>query len=122
MLTAFWLLTIQRRHRRVRHLVLSRGCAHLPGRGRSAAPELRIHAVRDFLYALLFGSLPWIEWHGSWVAVLGGVLTAEIVLTLVDFVVEIRVRKPMGDVSGGERITHAVMAIVYGGMLRTCCR
>ena len=42
---------------------------------------------------------------------------AEIVLTMIDFVVEIRVRKPIGDVYAGERITHAVMAIVYGGML-----
>jgi len=90
--------------------------ARLPGRG-TAAPELRIHAVRDFFYALLFGSLPWFAWQGSWVIFLSGVLLAEIVLTMTDFVVEIRVRKPMGDVFAGERITHAVMAIVYGAMI-----
>src|SRR5207249_3836339 len=41
----------------------------------------------------------------------------EIMLTLADFVVEIRVRKALGDVYGGERITHAVMGILYGAMV-----
>jgi hypothetical protein len=41
----------------------------------------------------------------------------EIILTLADFVIERRVRKPLGDVYGGERITHAVMGIIYGAML-----
>src|SRR5205814_1109261 len=82
-----------------------------------AAPELRLHALRDFLYAILFGGLPWLEWRGLWAAVLVAVLLAEIVLTLSDFVVEIRVRKPFGDVYAGERVTHAVMGILYGLML-----
>src|SRR5262245_4643076 len=38
-------------------------------------------------------------------------------LTLTDFVVEIRVRKPLRDVYGGERVTHAVMGILYGAMV-----
>src|SRR2546423_6464156 len=62
-----------------------------------------IHAVRDFLYALLFGSLPWVACHGFWVVGLAVVIVAEIVLTMWDFVVEIRVRKPIGDVFAGER-------------------
>ena len=32
-------------------------------------------------------------------------------------VAEVSVRKDMGDVYAGERITHAVMGILYGGML-----
>jgi hypothetical protein len=36
---------------------------------------------------------------------------------MLDFVVESRVRKPLGDVYPGERVTHAVMGIVYGAML-----
>jgi hypothetical protein len=90
--------------------------ARLPGNP-SAAPELRIHAIRDFLYAGLFATLPWLEWHGFAVLALLAILAAEIVLTMTDFVVEIRVRKPLGDVFAGERITHAVMAIIYGAML-----
>ena len=48
---------------------------------------------------------------------LAGVIVAEIVLTLWDFVVEIAVRKDLGDVYAGERVTHAIMGILYGGML-----
>jgi hypothetical protein len=39
------------------------------------------------------------------------------VLTLTDFVVEIAVRKQLGDVYAGERVTHAVMGILYGVMV-----
>ena len=45
------------------------------------------------------------------------VFVAEIVLTLTDFVVEIAVRKQLGDVYAGERVTHAVMGILYGAMV-----
>src|SRR5207237_9613411 len=77
--------------------------ARLPARGRSAAPELTLHALRDFFYACLFGTLPWLAWQGLGVLGLGAVLVTEIVLTMADFVVEIRVRKPLGDVYAGER-------------------
>jgi hypothetical protein len=49
--------------------------------------------------------------------VLAGLLLAEIILTLWDFVVEDWIRKPLGGVYAGERIMHAVMGIVYGAML-----
>lgn len=91
--------------------------ARLPAGGDQTAPELRLHAWRSFLYAVIFATLPWIAWHGWWVAVLAVVLVAEIVFTMWDFVIEIAVRKPLGDVYGGERITHAIMGIVYGAML-----
>jgi len=91
--------------------------AQLPARVPSAVPELRVHAARDFLYAVLFGTLPLIAWQGLWVGVLVAILVAEIVLTLADFVLEITVRKPIGDVYAGERITHAVMGILYGAMV-----
>ena len=91
--------------------------ARLPAQGRLAAPELKIHAVRDFFYAILFGTLPWLGWHGRWVLVLAAVIVIEIVLTLWDFVIEIAVRKPLGDVYAGERVTHAFMGIIYGAMV-----
>jgi hypothetical protein len=91
--------------------------AQLPARGRRAAPELALHAARDFLYGVLFCTLPWLAWKGTWTIVLLGVITAEIILTLWDFVVEITVRKDLGDVYAGERVTHAVMGIAYGAML-----
>ncbi|MEA3211805.1 MAG: hypothetical protein QOE70_4862 [Chthoniobacter sp.] len=91
--------------------------ARLPAQGTLAAPELRVHAARDFFYAVLFGTLPWLGWHGRWVLALAAVIAIEIVLTLWDFVVEIAVRKPLGDVYAGERVTHAVMGIIYGAMI-----
>jgi hypothetical protein len=91
--------------------------AHLPALGKSAADELRLHAWRDFVYAALFCSLPWIAWQGRYALVLAGLLVAEITFTLWDFVVEDWIRKPLGGVYAGERIMHAVMGIVYGAML-----
>jgi hypothetical protein len=91
--------------------------AGLPARGQTAVAELKLHAARDFLYAVLFGTLPWLAWQGEWALILGAVILAEIILTLWDFVVEIEVRKSLGDVYAGERVTHAVMGILYGGML-----
>jgi hypothetical protein len=91
--------------------------ARLPARGRSVAGELKLHAARDFLYAVLFASLPFYAWRGTWLLVLAAIIVAEIVLTLTDFVVEVAVRKPFGDVYPGERVTHAIMGILYGGMV-----
>jgi len=91
--------------------------AHLPARGPRAAPELHLHALRDFLYAAIFGTLPWLAWQGRWAIAFMGVLFAEIVLTMADFVVEVAVRKPIGDVYAGERVTHAIMGIVYGAVI-----
>ena len=56
-------------------------------------------------------------WKGGWTAALLAVIVAEIILTLWDFVVEITVRKDLGDVYAGERVTHAIMGITYGAML-----
>ncbi|MEJ7729889.1 MAG: hypothetical protein WKG00_11775 [Polyangiaceae bacterium] len=91
--------------------------ARLPARGPAVAIELRLHATRDFCYALLFGTLPWLEYRGAFAFLLFAVLAAEIVLTLADFGVEDRVRAPFGGVLWAERVTHSVMGIVYGAML-----
>ena len=91
--------------------------ARLPAQGPAAAPELGIHAARDFFYAIIFLSLPLIEWRGWWALAFAAVLVIEIVLTMWDFVIEIVVRKPLGDVYAGERITHNFMGIIYGAMI-----
>jgi hypothetical protein len=91
--------------------------ARLPARGHRAAPELLLHAARDFFYGILFCTLPWLAWKGSWTSILLGVIVAEIILTLWDFVVEVAVRRDLGDVYAGERVTHAIMGIMYGAML-----
>ena len=117
MTTALWLLAIQGIIGAFDTLYYHEWRARLAAVGSGTAPELKLHAARDFLYAALFGALPWLEWRGLWAVVLAAILLTEIILTLTDFVVERRVRKPLGDVYGGERITHAVMGIIYGAML-----
>jgi hypothetical protein len=39
--------------------------ARLPVLGRSARSELQLHALRDFVYAILFFTLPWLAWRGG---------------------------------------------------------
>jgi hypothetical protein len=117
MTIALWLLVVQGVIGAFDTLYYHEWRARLPGRGAASAPELKLHAARDFLYAVLFGSLPWLAWQGLLVLLLAAVIVAEIVLTLTDFVVEIRVRKPIGDVYAGERVTHAIMGILYGAMV-----
>jgi hypothetical protein len=91
--------------------------ARLPGGVPGTAQELRLHAARDIVYAILFGSLPFIRYDGAYVGLLAALLAAEIVVTMCDFVVEDRIRRPLGGVFAGERVTHAVMGIIYGAAL-----
>lgn len=75
--------------------------------------ELTLHAARDFFYAVLLGSIPWVTWDGALAWVFAALLLAEIVITLWDFVEEDSWRV----LPGGERVMHTVMALVYGGFL-----
>ena len=82
---------------------------------RSAAGEVALHCARDFIYALIFVQLAWLEPHGLWAAVLAATLGIEIVITLTDFIVEDRTRR----LPPGERILHTVLAINFGMFLIT---
>jgi len=84
----------------------------LPGTP-TARRELRLHASRDFAYAIVFGSLAWITWNGLWVWPLAAILLFEVGVTLTDFIEEDRTRK----LPAGERVMHALMGIVYGVFL-----
>lgn len=75
--------------------------------------ELLLHALRDFAYAVIFGSLAWFTWQGSFAVLFCCLLAFEIVVTLLDFVEEDRVRP----LPAGERVMHTLMAIVYGAFL-----
>jgi hypothetical protein len=75
--------------------------------------ELKLHASRDFAYAVIIGSLGWVTWLGAWTYVLAALLLGEIGITLWDFIEEDKVRK----LPPGERAAHAIMGIVYGAFL-----
>ncbi len=79
----------------------------------SAISELRLHASRDFAYAIVFGSLAWTTWNGAFLWPLVLILMFEIWVTLTDFLEEDRTRR----LPAGERVMHAVMGIVYGVFL-----
>jgi hypothetical protein len=83
--------------------------ARLP-RTPAAWSELRLHALRDFVYGVLFASLAWLQPHGWIILPLVLLLATEIAITLSDFIVEDHTRK----LPAGERSMHAVMGITYG--------
>jgi hypothetical protein len=91
--------------------------ARLPGGYPGTAPELKLHGVRDLIYAVLFGMLPFFRFEGLAAWGLGVLLLAEITITLRDFMIEDTVRRPLGGVFPGERATHAIMGIIYGAAL-----
>ena len=117
MTRALWLLAIQGALGAFDTLYYHEWRARLTARGPATHPELRLHAARDFVYAGLFCSLPWLAFHGVWASALVALLAAEIIITLADFVTEDQTRRSLGGVYSGERVTHSVMGIVYGAML-----
>ena len=117
MVVALWLLALQGVIGAFDTAYYHEWRARLPALGPQAASELNLPAARDALYAVIFASLPWFAWQGLWTIVLATVLVVEIILTMADFIVEISVRKPLGDVYAGERLTHAAMGILYGAMI-----
>lgn len=91
--------------------------AKLPSRGGPLRLELVLHAGRDAVYAVIYGTLGWAAWTGKATLVLAALIGLEIVITLADFVVEDRLRPAIGGLAAGERVLHSLMAIVYGAML-----
>lgn len=112
MSTAIWLLFAQALLGAFDTLYYHEYRLRLP-HGHGAGTELRLHAARDFAYAVIIGSLGFLTWNGSLAWVLCALLLAEIGITLWDFIEEDRIRR----LPGGERAMHAVMGIVYGAFL-----
>jgi hypothetical protein len=114
---ALWLLMIQGMLGAFDTLYYHEWRARLVAYSPMTSPELRLHAARDGIYAIIMGTLPWLAWQGGWALGLAVLLAAEIILTLSDFVVEDAVRSFLDGVYPGERVMHAVMGLVYGAML-----
>jgi hypothetical protein len=110
--TAIWLLFVQALLGAFDTLYYHEYRLRLP-HGHGTTTELRLHASRDFAYAIIIGTLGFVTWNGVLAWVLFALLAAEIVITLWDFIEEDRIRK----LPAGERAMHAVMGIVYGAFL-----
>ncbi|MCH8329934.1 MAG: hypothetical protein IH946_00900 [Bacteroidetes bacterium] len=76
---------------------------------KQAAKELQLHAFRDFIYAIMLITLAWFEVYGIFSFILAGLILAEILITLLDFIEEDRIR----NLPAGERIMHTLMTFVY---------
>ena len=91
------------------HHEISEDLRHRPG----ARRELALHTAREFLYAIVFAGIGWLRWQGLWAFALIGILAAEIVITLSDFVIEDRTRR----LPAFERVLHTVLAMNFGAIL-----
>jgi uncharacterized protein (TIGR01777 family) len=112
MLIVFTLITIQALLGGIDNLWHHEITERLPAR-RSAARELSLHSVREFLYAIVFLGLAWFRWEGYWAYLLVAILALEVVVTLADFIIEDRTRR----LPAFERILHTVLALNYGAVL-----
>ncbi|CUK18999.1 Epimerase family protein [Ruegeria denitrificans] len=79
----------------------------------SQKTELRLHGVRNLLYAVIFLSFGWFEPHGLFTIALSVFLAFEVLITLWDFVEEDMTRR----LPGSERINHTLLALNYGAIL-----
>jgi len=112
MTIAIWLLVVQATLGAFDTLYYHEYRLRLP-HGHGTRTELRLHASRDFAYAIIIGSLGFLTWNGALAWVLFALLAGEIAITLWDFIEEDRIRK----LPAGERAMHGVMGIVYGAFL-----
>ena len=79
----------------------------------SQARELRLHGIRNLIYALVFAALGWSEPHGVAAMTLIALLFVELFITLWDFVEEDRTRL----LPASERVTHTLLTLNYGVIL-----
>ena len=84
----------------------------LPWR-RAQADELRLHGVRNLIYAVLFVGFGLTQPQGLFAAAILVLLVAELLITLWDFVEEDRTRA----LPPSERVTHTLLALNYGAIL-----
>ena len=75
-----------------------------------AAGELALHSLRSAHFAVIFGGVAWLEWHGAWGWVMLAVMALEYAVTIVDSVVEDRRRR----LSAVERVNHMLLAVNTG--------
>lgn len=79
----------------------------------TARIELKLHALRNVIYAVLFAFFAWGEPFGLLAGVALALIIAEVLITLWDFVEEDLSRK----LPPTERVLHTLLALNYGAIL-----
>jgi len=74
--------------------------------------EIRLHSLREALYAALFIGLAWYDWHGAAALVIGAVLIAEIAVDALDEWTENELRV----LPQNERVLHFILALNLGAI------
>ncbi len=80
---------------------------------KSAKTELKLHALRNFIYAGLFMTYAWGLPKGMFAVITLSLINAEVLITLWDFVEEDLTRK----LPATERVLHTLLALNYGAIL-----
>jgi len=80
---------------------------------KSQQKELKLHAIRNLFYAIVFAVVGFFTINGVFAYALIALLMIELFITLSDFVEEDRSRK----LPASERVTHTLMALNYGAIL-----
>lgn len=75
-----------------------------------ARDEIGLHAMRETIYAGLFGGLAWYEWHGAAAAFIAALLLGEVLVTACDEFIENRIRV----LPQNERVLHVFLTLNFG--------
>lgn len=85
--------------------------ARVPARADGAAEE-RMHSARELVFALLFISLAWFEWHGALAWWIGALFALELAVSARDVVIEGDTRV----LPASERVLHLFLFANLGVM------
>jgi hypothetical protein len=72
--------------------------------------EERLHSAREYLFAALFASLAWHEWHGVFVWWIVALFAAELAVSLRDVAIEMDVRR----LPASEQVLHLFLFVNLG--------
>lgn len=83
--------------------------ARLPAKP-NAGPEQQLHSARELLFAAIFGSLAWFEWHGQFAWWIVALFVGELLVSTRDALLEadIRILPPT------ERVAHVFLFVNLG--------
>ncbi|MEA3193618.1 MAG: hypothetical protein QOD26_1951 [Betaproteobacteria bacterium] len=78
-----------------------------------ARGEIGLHAIREAIYAALFGGLAWFAWHGALAGLVAALLLGEMINTACDESVENRIRV----LPQNERVLHVFLTLNLGAIV-----